>query len=274
LKEFLDILFRPGESTCFGTTPNDTKVCLVTASPAEAAWVCVNPLDSTTDRAPVESYHRPDRPRRADCNVTACRNFLIEFDNGLSLPDQLAAVERVGLPWSTCVFSGGKSYHFVVALENPLMPDAYRDVAYRLYPLVPQADQKTKNPSRFTRLAGAMNPKTEKTQELVGIRGRVSTEEFLVWLNQRAPAVASPRRFSNTPTKGWVPIDVVDFLRYGASQGGRNNAVYRAACALFRAGFDDDWVLWKCATAVGFSLSDEELRRTVRSAKSAATGRQ
>jgi hypothetical protein len=269
-EQFLAILFRPGEATCFGETPNETSVSWLGAQ-IEAPWVCVNPLDPTIDHCPVEEYHRPDRPRRADCNVVARRNFLIEFDNGTSLSEQMAAVEKVGLPWSTCVFSGSKSYHFVVALEDALTAEEYRAAAYRLYPAIPQADQKTKNPSRFTRLAGAENSKTGKTQELVGTRGRVSVDEFFAWLDKVAPAAtAQPRRFTNAPTNGWIPVDVAEFLRCGATEGGRTNAVYRAACALFRAGYDEDWVLWKCAAAVNFSLSDEEIRRTVRSARVAA----
>lgn len=173
LNKFLETLFAEGEHTCFTPLANGTSVKLH-PSPYDT-FFCINALHPTQDLNPEREFHRPDRPRRADCNVVCFRNFLIELDS-MALEAQIAYVtDRV--PVTSITYSGGKSYHFIISLETPLETlSEYKNIAARLHALLPAADKSCKNPSRLSRLPFAMRKDTEKEQTLVQLNSRISLQ--------------------------------------------------------------------------------------------------
>ena len=164
-KLLLELLFEPGEYTCFGREPTDTRVYSAHNPPAGAEFLCINALDPEQDTCPTESYHKSDVPRRADGNVVSFRNFLLELDN-VPITAQIDLVTSK-IPVSSIVFSGNKSYHFILSLQEPLKDIAqYRAYARALHDLIPQADKSTKNPSRFSRMPGVRREDTGLWQTL------------------------------------------------------------------------------------------------------------
>lgn len=191
LIEFLNTIFHPEAATCFTAKPHGTDV----RPPLEGdLFFCINELDSSRDAEPTQDWHHPDRPRRADCNVTSYRNFLIELDN-MPLYDQVAYVKS-RVPVTSIVFSGGKSYHFIISLEVPLSSKAeYDSIARRLLKLLPAADKSCKNPSRLSRLPFATRPDTGLKQDLVYLGSRIENKRLLDLLpeeNMRITQTRSP----------------------------------------------------------------------------------
>src|SRR4051794_13683188 len=102
----LETIFNPGESICLGKGLFDTesielsKALVITS---DRPFFCINPLSG----------------KRKDRNVTAYRNFLLEFDT-ICLEEQLRTVKDSDLPYTSRTFSGMKSYHFIISLVDPL----------------------------------------------------------------------------------------------------------------------------------------------------------
>lgn len=176
MQDFLNVLFDTGQQTCFGADENAYRV--FEAPAPDDTFFCINALDSYEDRNPTKEWHRPDLPRRADHNVTCFRNFLIELD-GMPLEQQIAYVTSQ-VPVTSIVYSGGKSYHFIISLQDALPSlNDYRQVARRLHTLLSQADPACKNPSRLSRLPGVLRPDTGKRQTLHMLGSRVPNEGLL-----------------------------------------------------------------------------------------------
>lgn len=178
LQTYLDLLFEPGESVCFGQDPRSTRAQPVHEHPGHAQYVTVNPVHD----------------KRRDSNVTSFRSFLVEFD-GLALDKQLETLQARNVPYTTLVFSGNKSYHAVISLEEPLeSSEVYRHYARLIKKAVPEADPACGNPSRFTRLPMGVNTKTGKIQDLLEAHDRVPNERFTSWLatTDKADAYKEP----------------------------------------------------------------------------------
>ena len=158
-KKFLSRLFEPTEQTCFTSNPYGVEV---KASPAaDDVFFSINAMHTS----------------RADANVTCFRNFLLELDS-VPLEKQIALVTS-RLPVTAITFSGGKSYHFIISLIEPVSTEAdYRRVVRGLMEAVPEADRATKNPSRLSRLPMAVRPDTGLLQELVYLGNRVALDEL------------------------------------------------------------------------------------------------
>ncbi len=120
---------------------------------------------------------------RRDENVTAFRSFLVEMDSGL-LKDQYEYVKGSELPYSACVFSGGKSLHFAVCLDSSLGSlENYSFVAQWILNILKKADQQTKNPTRCIRMPDVQRPRGSM-QKLLEIKERISFETLNAWLSQ------------------------------------------------------------------------------------------
>lgn len=170
-QQFLALLFDPDQQTCFA---KDAKGWSVKPAPEVGdIFFSINALSPIVDTNPTESWHRHDLPRRADHNVICHRNFLLEIDN-MPLNQQIAYVEASKLPVSAITFSGSKSYHFIISLEEPINSSEYAKLANGLMRLLPAADKSTKNPSRLSRLPGVLRPETKLMQELVYLGARIN----------------------------------------------------------------------------------------------------
>src|SRR6056297_1352497 len=107
--EFLNIFFNKGEYACFGLNVAETYY--------------INSWEDEVNSDHINSCERvslnPLLEHRKDSNVTAFRNFMIESDT-LSLAESIEHIKQSKIPVSCCVFSGNKSMHFYICLEEDL----------------------------------------------------------------------------------------------------------------------------------------------------------
>lgn len=261
LSLFTRTLFEPDELTCFTRDPKGTKVSSVLSFDGQN-YFCINPL-AATDAQPHQSWHSAAIGRRADCNVTSYRNILCEFDSG-SIAEQRAIV--ASMPYSTLVFSGGKSLHAIISLESPCTDLAsYKRLCKRIYAkLGDTVDKSASNPSRLSRCPHAM--RGDVKQELLDVRKRVSASELEAWLGPDTTTKdSSDLSFSN-----WVRVLspwTKDYLQWGAAPGSRNSSLFNAACDMFRAHYSYDEVLAKVSEVC--DLPEHEMLTCIRSAQNA-----
>jgi hypothetical protein len=190
-QKFLNLLFDEDQQTCFA---KDARGWEVSAAPKpNDIFFSINALSPIVDCEPTESWHRHDLPRRSDKNVICHRNFLIELDN-MPLNQQIEYVRSTNLPVSAITFSGSKSYHFIVSLQDPLNASEYAKLANGLHRLLPAAEKSTKNPSRLSRLPGVIRPETKLLQELVYLGERIN-------INSLPALPPSPHTTERAPAK-------------------------------------------------------------------------
>jgi hypothetical protein len=252
MKNFLSVLFDPEDQICTG------NLYQIRVTPQHETlfgeFIAINALQST----------------RKDSNVVKYRNFLIEIDAG-TLEDQLKYVDTLGLPFSTCVYSGGKSLHFIISLTEPLANEAeYRDWAADLLSIVDKADPTTHNPSRFTRMPGVVRPDKGKFQELIKINGRVTQDELAGWMlkfrNKLIPYKQEPLLIEETEEYVGFTRFTQDYLA-GRITTNINNAVYCIAHELKRKNFSEEYaqdLLIGVSETLGM-----EVKKTCRTIKSA-----
>tara|TARA_R110000787_G_scaffold51095_1_gene121253 strand:- start:214 stop:2466 length:2253 start_codon:yes stop_codon:yes gene_type:complete len=188
-QEFYDVLFDANEHVCFGATKYDTQVFPVDIGLKEAhSFFTVNPIKAGTTRA--------------DYNVSAYRNLMFEIDedterNPIPKEDQITIIKKSKLPLTTLLWSGGKSFHSIVSIADVFVEDkaeyqalwkaiasilnrTAEDLGYSL-----KFDAATKNPSRFTRTAGAVRlhiDKENEIQKVAKVNRRIAKSEILEWL--------------------------------------------------------------------------------------------
>jgi hypothetical protein len=120
---------------------------------------------------PVSGTPTGEKGGWTDADITVHRFALIESDI-LPLELQLSVIAKLPLPIAAIIFSGGKSYHALVKVDAPDAVEYRKDVGRMLALLRPLGfDQATGNPSRMSRLPGAM---------------RGSEQQRLVYLNPDA----------------------------------------------------------------------------------------
>ena len=192
-QEFYDVLFDANELVCFSQNEYGTKVFPVALGlKEEHSFFTVNPMKENTTRA--------------DYNVSAYRNLMFEIDEDINkdpIPkeDQIAILKKSKLPISTLLWSGGKSYHSIISIVDIFVEDkaeyqalwkaiasilnkTAEDLGYNL-----KFDSATKNPSRFTRAAGAVRihaDKANEEQKVTKVNRRITKFEILTWLESHS----------------------------------------------------------------------------------------
>ena len=133
------------------------------------AWIRINPLDGKG---------------ATDKNVTAYRYALVEADS-MPIEDQKKLLINMRLPIKALVESGGKSVHAIVKIGAENEPEYKQRVSFLFNKLAEQSfivDTANKNPSRLSRLPGAM--RAGNCQKLLGINlGCSSWEDWLDFVN-------------------------------------------------------------------------------------------
>lgn len=245
----INLLFNPTESFCVspdkfakksinalsdtvylqGNNSKSDKFQAVRAS--DLQFVCINPISGA----------------RTDDNVTAYRSFLLEFDT-MSLEDQQKLIDNSELPWSARVFSGNKSYHYIITLDKDLPKEVWTFYYKWLLNIFPQADQSCKNPSRASRFGGNVRKDTGKTMNMI-VKQRVSQDELDAFLSKSPDAKPSARKKREEKVNlddlppGFIP-PVLKTLKLGyyhpAFQTGRNQGWFVTACQLAKYGYDED----------------------------------
>jgi hypothetical protein len=243
MRAFFEMLFDQQESTCFAENPKGTRVQSITHFNAGShAFFSINPLDPHKDRVPLESYHHARRPRRADHNVVIFRNILIEMDKS-PLSEQWAFIAKIELPFTSCVYSGGKSYHFIVSLQEPCPNrESYDTLVRRIYHVLgARIDPACKNPSRLSRAPGFYREETGKFQNLNDLRQRVSMGELETWLlshgSKSEVVTQTPSSSARANVSGALYASTERFLCEGAAEGLWNHTLFKAACDAFAKGW-------------------------------------
>lgn len=244
---FYEVLFEPDELVCWSYDLYGTNLFSVSeASFIGANFFSINPLTK----------------KRSDANVTALRNILVEFDSG-TISEQQELLRQCGLPYSTLVYSGGKSLHAIISLNQPICTEAYyRAIVKKIYKKLPTADQKTFNPSRFSRAPGAIR-ENGKEQKLYEVKGRVPLNDLLAWIGPIEPINHPPQLIRSDKL---LPIRVKAFLKYGAPEGLRNATLFNNACEMFRAGFEEAEVIDLVLNSA-LDLPHKEIMTCIRSAR-------
>lgn len=255
-KDLLNLMFKKGEEVC--VSPNKWGYHSVSLEKAMGDRVTLVSTRYRDDGASIEESLEhclgenlqlvalnPIRGWRMDSFVTAYRSFLIEMDEG-SLAGQRTRIKATGMPYSAIVYSGGKSLHFLVTLEEDLIDkNTYDFIVQWILNIMSMADQNTKNPSRSIRIPGAN--RDGKKQKLVEIHGKVPNKDLHDWLNlhpdkkpktvERKPRVPGTATFDMKP---WM----AKVLNEGQSlEKGRNVQWFSIAVELFLHGYDENDVI-------------------------------
>lgn len=211
IKDFIKCLFNDDEMICYGDTVHSMSLVKPDAL-ATGRFFCINPVNNG----------------RKIGDLTAYRNILIEIDS-MPLDEQVALINKLGLPYSTRVYSGNKSDHFIVALEQAVDKDTYKFIVDWTHNIIKKADPATKNGNRLSRFPCAMRPETGKIQELKEVRSRISEFTFNEWLNKypesRPTPVDKPVYLNNSQSDfrssvvKWVDWYINDYLGIPFSGG-------------------------------------------------------
>lgn len=258
INNFLKILFNENEQICvsdneyayrsinqsdlinkknFKLISNDGKITK-TVNSDSISLVSINPITG----------------KRNDRSVTSHRNFLIEIDDG-KIAEQFNYIENIGLPYSICVFSGNKSLHFAVCLEEPVIhPSMWSLLNNWILNIVTRADQQTKNPSRSIRFPGHMRMNLhgiKKEQKLLKLKPRITNDELYIWLSKYpdkrprlSPERKSVKMYVEPKLEKLPPFfhEKLEKLQRG-EQENRNVTWFSLACMMAERNFDIDYTI-------------------------------
>jgi hypothetical protein len=251
-KKIIDLFFEPDEQVC--VSHNDYGYHSIPQTMLNGAIEQVSPTDGIENEYINETdiclmSINPVKGFRRDSNVTAFRSFMVELDDG-ALSEQMAYIKKSKLPYSICTFSGNKSLHFGIVLEQELpSEDIWRDIAEWILNILPKADQVAKNPTRSIRFPHNMRPNGKKQmQKLLEFNGRVKYNELAKWLQKHPelnPAEQRKHKKASTPRAvNGIPQWVLDKLANGIDEDkGRNNEWFGIAMELAKSGFDGDQII-------------------------------
>lgn len=252
VQKYLELLFDKDEVTCFGVTMYDTKV-------RERKY---------TDKLVVINPLKPDT-KRADANVTKYRNFLIEFDKG-TIEEQLEFIKDSGIPYASIVYSGSKSLHVIVSLIDPVKDlNTYKELFKRISKALDgKNDTQTNNPSRYTRLPGAIRENGNE-QCLIELGSRVTYTELNTWLLNKGITVEKPKpkvtkKYTGPKSIGALNSYTKSFIAGQYIEGTFNKNLYMGSCDAFSKGFEMDEVIELFEGITGYL--DETDLNTIKSA--------
>lgn len=233
--EFFNTLFNENENVCFGRDLYDTAASPVNKVPGNCEFFTLNPI----------------RTRRKGDDVTAFRNILIELDKD-SIKKQLNRIKKIGVPYTSLVFSGGKSIHCIISLKQPLKDreefTRYVFLAWTAYGFN-KIDDSCKDPARFTRFPNTVREDTGKVQDLIELKERIPNELFLSWCKSQLGSnkfmelyyppikpiyriVSTKKTFSHATKK---------LIENGETEmPSRHAAFVTAVVQLKKSGYDDD----------------------------------
>jgi hypothetical protein len=257
IRDFKDCLFDEEDRTCFSETPRGITIRPFPYVTKDYTFFSINPMDPTKTRA--------------DAAVTKYRNFLVEMDK-VPLDQQDQHISEIDMPYSTAVFSGSKSIHYIISLEETL-PDeqSYRALVKRIYKAVgyEKVDVSCKNPSRFSRLPDHIRSDTGKEQKLLFVGRRVPNTELETWLQKRGVEkedlwenlTPEPRSTFKNPSRLYGSTK--NFLMFGVQENW-NISLFKAAADLCRCGYTEDEAVEELLKVTGtLDFSD---RKTIGSA--------
>lgn len=252
---FFKVLFDETDHTCFGKTIYEVTCTRIFSISGQF-------LRPHTEEAQFFSIN-PTNFSRRDSNVETYRNILLEFDS-IPLDEQLELVKTI--PHSTVVFSGGKSHHVIISLEEPLKNrEEYDDLVKAVYNKVPEADKTAKNPSRFSRAPGFVRDNGQE-QKLLEVLKRIPNDDVYKWAGVNPETLGTRVLESKFVAKHkMLPVRALSFLQYGAPIGRWNQELFIASCDMFSVGYSKEEVMELCQRVTGYLDRDD--KKTIESAR-------
>lgn len=257
VEKFFNVLFNKGENTCAGNKYATTVHPVETIQDGSYPYFVINPLKPGTSRL--------------DINVSRLSNILVEMDH-LPLELQRPQVDSLKMPWSTCTYSGGDSYHFIIALQEACKDKAdYDQLVRRIYKAVgKEVDPKCKNCSRFSRFPGFFRWETRKEQALIEVRERISRAEVEAWLLSLGIGPEATQKPKPRPLhrfKKLLNVRTLKLLKEGAAHmktAERDKAIQSAAFNMFDCNYSaEDAALLLNAAPLGTSRTESEIENYV-----------
>lgn len=260
----MNLMFRPGERVCVSHNKYGYH-----SVPLESALADRVTLVSPDIRRKHEIFHtdrltlvslNPNAKWREDETCTAFRNILVEMDYG-PLKQQLDHIKAIGLPYSAAIFSGNKSIHFLISLDQDFPSEnVYRLFSQWILKAIPLADQKTFNPSRSIRIPGSYREPGKK-QRLIEYNGPVKLVDLVAWLERhpeakpvRGPLRDKKEEFDPNIIKPWV----MERLQNGLDRRkGRSNQWFAIAFEFALSGISEDATL---RILGGFFVPDRDFK--------------
>jgi len=266
-KKFLDLFIDPDETFCVSHNPYGYHS--ISREELNSNEFTLTPPEPTPEQVEKGLYLKPESITanminmlainpisgwRDDKSCTAFRSFLIEVDDG-PLKEQMKYIDSYGLPYSCCVFSGGKSLHFGIVLDVPLPSiTAYRMVSRWILSILKKADQQTINPSRGIRFPGnlrrvygkkVVNASERKEQKLLILKGRISQKELFNWLNkykEHKPVVRTRKKtMASKPSLKNLSVWAKKEIKAGVpANDGRNKTWFALGYDFCLAGYELD----------------------------------
>ena len=218
---------------------DDLGATLGDSKPEAGAWIRFNPLDGQGIR---------------NENVTEYRYALVESDS-IPVEQQFALYRELELPARVLVHSGGKSLHAIVHIGAGSYNE-YRDRVAYLYKVCEanglKIDNQNKNPSRLSRLPGAI--RGENQQYIVAENvGKASFDEWKAYIESINDDLPDPvclaDMWDNLPPLAPPLIDGVlrqghKMLLVGPSKAGKSFALTEL-CVAIAEGLP--WLGFQCA---------------------------
>lgn len=248
-EDFLWTVFNPGEVTAGGDTEQvmSLNYGLKGIFPVEellvrnSAKFCINPL-------------RPGVKDRSDANLATRRSFLVEIDmdaegEKMTETQQSEYIDGLQLPWSTRVWTGGKSLHHLVVLNQDISQMDFLALRDRIYGkvrggtgAVPLADFNARLQCQIARWPGHVRA-DGRVQILREVRRRVSFEELNLWLTQRGfpyitpspePSFHFSQKYDPDSINLGKPLSAAteSILAEGSVPGDNNSRMTRAAMGM------------------------------------------
>jgi hypothetical protein len=244
--KLLNLMFRSGETIC--VSPSKYGYHSVPLERVLSGRVTLVSPNADREHEYINSSEllmvalNPIQGFRTDIGCTSWRNFLVEMDHG-TLESQMEYAKNISLPYSAVIFSGNKSLHFLISLDEDIPDEAtYRKFSQWTLSIATAADQNTKNPSRSIRIPGALR-EPGKQQKLVEFRGVTPYYKFLQWLQEHPgcePKEREKRERSEFPDLAKVSMWAARLLIEGLDPTkGRNKQWFSIACEFALAGFSD-----------------------------------
>lgn len=218
---------------------DDLGAVLGDYDPGTGAWIRFNPLDGKGVK---------------NDNVTAFRFALIESDS-MDLGEQNALIRELELPVACLVYSGGRSLHAIVRIEAATYEE-YRVRVDYLYSVCEKngmkVDKQNRNPSRLSRLPGAV--RNGHKQFLVDTNlGKASWTEWREWIESVSDDLPDPENmaaaWNDLPQLAPPLIEGVlrqghKLLLAGPSKAGKSYALIELCCAIAEG---RPWLGFSCA---------------------------
>jgi len=240
--------------------------------------VDIFPRDSELQTAFIALNPIQKNKTRADKNCSFFRNYLLEIDD-LPLNEQTKYIDSFKVPYSTQVYSGNKSFHFIICLEESLALDEYKRYGIWLHKALKKLDHKTKNPSRLTRFPNVIRPDKKRRQDLIYVGERIPLSTFKEWLLSVIP---EPKPKKIKPFKPCLDTSIRGFLRKQTTakidgewtHGDRNNELFKASCDFAEQNYPQEECVELLSSNFPFTdnigeedqFDEIEFRRTIQSA--------